>query len=182
MVIITLSANGVKSMSAFLVSAKHIAIVCNAVVFDQTNQRIFFKWLDDIKKSVHFPDSVVEFEKQFIQEIQDFEDELSQLDNFKLLAKILANANFVSLQYRYPKHDHGDIELYLSRVHKFSMRDDLGGKDLNVIQFLKFVHCLNYQSCEHPDYKKSFAYKFIKLVEELAIYNSPEYSKAEWCA
>lgn len=169
-------------MSAFLVSAKHIAIICNAVTFDQRNKKIFIQWLDEIKKSVHFPDSVVEFEKQFIQEIHDFQDEFSQIDNFKLLAKILANANFVSLKFRYPEQDHGDIELYLSRVHKFSMRDDLGAKDLNIIQFLKFVHCLNYQSCEHPDYKKSFAYKFTTLVDEYAIYHSPEYMQAEWCA
>lgn len=169
-------------MSAFLVSAKHIATICNAVVYDKRNQNIFIAWLDEIKKLVRFSDTIVDFEKQFIDEINAFEDEFSYFDNFKLLAKILTNANFESMKYRYPDHDHGDMELYLSRVYKFSMRDDIGGKDLNVFQFLKFLHCLNYQSCEHPDYEKSLAYKFIRIAEEKAIYNSPEYDKAEWCA
>lgn len=169
-------------MSAFLVSAKHIAIICNTAVFNQRNKNLFVKWFNEIKKTVHYDESVVEFEKKFIDEIKEFEDEWSYFDNFKLLAKILTNANFESMKYRYPKQDHGDIELYLSKANNLSMRDDLGCKDFNIIQFLKFIHCLQYQSAEHPDYKKSLAYRFIQIAEENAIYNSPEYDKAEWCA
>lgn len=177
-----LSANGVKTMSAFIVSHQHIATICNAVTFNQTNQNIFLKWLDKIKKSVCFSDGVVSFEQKFIEEIESFEDELSYLDNYKLLAKILVNANFESYNYRYTHSQDTEIDIYLSEVNKLSMRDDLGASDINYFQFIKLLHCLNYQSCEHPDYDKSFAKAFISIAEELAIYNAPEYTNSVWAA
>lgn len=167
-------------MSAFIVSPKQIATICNAVVFDQNNNNIFYKWIDDVKKSVFYNDSIVSFEKQFIDEINALEDEYSLFENYKLLAKILVNANFVSVQSRYPDSNQCDISIYLEEVNKLSMRDDLGSKDLNVIQFLKFIHCLHYQSCEHPEYDKSLAKKFINFAEQKAIYNSPEYQACKW--
>lgn len=170
-------------MSAFIISAKQMAIICNFAVYDQTNKNIFLRWLDEIQKAARLNQNIVSFEKDFIEEIKDFEDEFSYLDNYKLLAKILTHANFVSVQYRYGREDDElRKEIYLDEVYKLADRDDLGAKSINAFQFIKFCHCLSYQSCEHPEYYDSLAHMFIKIAEPKAIINAPEYSLCEWAA
>lgn len=174
-------------MSAFIVSAKHIATICNAVVYDPINQNIFSHWFDAIKKAAFFSDSVVGFEKQFIDEINEMPDTYVYKDNFEILAKILVNANNESVQYRYGDSSDEvkeslkyDQDAYLNQIYALSMHEDFGAKGLNFFQFLKLIHCLSYQSCEHPEWKNTMAYKFIEIAEMKAIYNAPEYQNHSW--
>lgn len=169
-------------MSTFIVSPKHIATICNAFTYNENYINIFLSWLDEIQKKALCSESVVSFEQKFINEVIEFKYSFSYYDNYKFLAKILVNANFESYNFRYSELPESDIDLYLSEVYKLSMRDNLEAKEIGYFQLIKFIHCLNYQACEHPDYENSFAQLFISIAEKHAIYSAPEYDSSEWAA
>jgi hypothetical protein len=61
----------------------------------------------------------------------------------------------------------------------------MGDKDyMQLTQLYKLARCYGYQSCEHPTYEKSKAYKIIKDLESALAYKivseSREYDNAAW--
>ena len=46
--------------------------------------------------------------------------------------------------------------------------------------FMKLLHCLDYQSCEHPKYDKSKAHKYIRELAYRAASDVVGYDEAEW--
>lgn len=58
------------------------------------------------------------------------------------------------------------------------------GRKLDLIQFIKVMHCLNYQSCEVNDWEGSQIAKEIQVItseaEGVYIRQSPEYATAKW--
>lgn len=53
-------------------------------------------------------------------------------------------------------------------------------KSLTPVQVIKACDCLEYQSCEHPEWEQSEACKLLKAIREAAIGALPGYSEAEW--
>ena len=50
------------------------------------------------------------------------------------------------------------------------------------VQTLKAIHCLEYQSCEHPEWKDSEAYAALQALAHRAIRALPGYDDAGWDA
>lgn len=76
--------------------------------------------------------------------------------------------NFLSVNHRYKKSDYAP-------VYKF---DKI--KNINYLQTLKFIHCLDYQSCETDNYNQSEAQKLItKMAWDLTCM-IPEYENLKW--
>jgi chitodextrinase len=83
----------------------------------------------------------------------------------------LMKENYNSVNYRYVLND---------TPTTFNFIDLDNAKELTPVETIKAVDCLNYQSCEHPTWEKSKAYKFLKEVKYSAINNLPGYDEAEW--
>jgi hypothetical protein len=137
-------------MSAFVVSKKHVASIVGWYVSQNYNS--------------HF----------------DHNDAV-EMGN-RLLKK-----NVESVQYRYP--DCKDniaacpgviAELASGTVPELKLRDLIWKKPISALHCIKAIHCLDYQSCELPDWEKTEEYKFLKKVEGLAVSRLPGYDEAPW--
>lgn len=51
---------------------------------------------------------------------------------------------------------------------------------LSPVEVIKACDCLSYQSCEHPEWESSEAYKLLEAIREAAIGQIPGYSEASW--
>ena len=91
--------------------------------------------------------------------------------NLNLIGQILWDENFKSVNYRYS--DDAKSPKYSHKV-----------KSVSLIQAIKALDCLNYQSCEHPDYYASESHKVQTLLKNVLFrkmkYSDPEYEKAAW--
>ena len=68
------------------------------------------------------------------------------------IGKILSDENLKSYKYRYPNCWEEDLKDF---NYQFKL---VNIENISLIQFIKFLNCLEYQSCEHRSYEKSFAY------------------------
>jgi hypothetical protein len=85
----------------------------------------------------------------------------------------LQRENDLSVAYRYASHEIEQREaldhISLSTYPK-----------LTPIEAIKACDCLSYQSCEHPEWEASDAYKLLAQIKDAAIYQLPGYSDAPW--
>lgn len=51
---------------------------------------------------------------------------------------------------------------------------------IDPVQVFKAIHCLDYQSCEHPGWKSSKAFAFLQDLTTFTIYQLPGYDAAAW--
>lgn len=51
---------------------------------------------------------------------------------------------------------------------------------LSPVEVLKAVHGLEYQSCEHPEWEQSEAYRLLRNIERTAMCALPGYEEAAW--
>lgn len=101
-------------------------------------------------------------------------DQNSSIDN---ITKILWSENVKSVNYRY---------------NEKSRRPKLNNNvkpltNINNIQLLKLIHCLQYQSCETPNWNKSKSSKLLQKILDLSVFQSiaslgrsSEYIDAKW--
>lgn len=104
---------------------------------------------------------------------QAFTDPLGYVE---LVANILFLENVRSVRYRYPDGElPGPVELpdyiamgwYQERVS-------------SPVHILKMCKCLAYQSCEHPEWESSTAFKLLEAIKDAAIAELPGYEDAPW--
>jgi len=94
------------------------------------------------------------------------------LDYPDLLATILYRENVRSVRHRYPNDAFEALE-----------RLTIGGNGRQIadpVQILKLCQCLEYQSCETPDWEQSTAYKILQSIMSAAIGDLPGYKEAAW--
>ena len=80
----------------------------------------------------------------------------------------LVNENFKSVNYRYNESD---------KPYKYIFEQV---KNINPIQVLKAINCLDYQSCEHANWKKSNARKILDDIRDICINKLPGYDDFQW--
>ncbi len=85
----------------------------------------------------------------------------------------LLNMNVASVNERY---DEGEFEGRWSPGEYRFRR----WPAVSPVQVLKGIHCYQYQSCEHPGWKESEAYRFCKALERAAIQHLDGYEEADW--
>lgn len=88
----------------------------------------------------------------------------------KDIAKILYEANLKSVSDRYPNQKWPKF--------RFDSRGHIAGA--SPVQWIKAAKCLQYQSCEYPEYGDSAAYKMTQAVIDHNIGQLPGYEDAEW--
>ena len=91
------------------------------------------------------------------------------------LAQRLWDENIRSVNYRY-QETNNPKEFIIKKI------EHQGTYDIDPIQVLKSIHCLQYQSCETSDWEKTEEYIILKALEQAAIRHLPRYEQAEWGA
>lgn len=92
------------------------------------------------------------------------------IDDLDLMAQTLHNENCKSWNYRYHEKEPADDVKY----------DQFKFPSIDTLQVVKACDCLEYQSCEHPDYYKSSAYKIMAAIRGTAICKLPGYGELKW--
>lgn len=98
-------------------------------------------------------------------------------------ANILYAENIRSCGERYPDDDVDDLP---GEIHKpaqiiITGRDDCSAAyRLPAISILKMCNCLEYQSCETDDWRKTLAYVLLGDIRAAAIRVLPGYENAPW--
>jgi len=99
------------------------------------------------------------------------------------VAQMLWDENKKSINARYhdtvdnPDNMPGAIgEDYIIRPEDFRLH----WFDYDPVQVMKAIHCYEYQSCEHKEWKDSEAIIFIRRLENKAISALPGYDEAKW--
>ena len=99
------------------------------------------------------------------------------------VANMLWQENIKSVSYRYGSRGVDDLPGPIGENYKLTPKDfrvKFGTFDL--YQIIQSCHCYDYQTCEHPDYKKSEAYAFISSLEGEAVRKLPGMEKTIWGA
>lgn len=92
-------------------------------------------------------------------------------------ANALEVENFKSVDYRYREHNIREGEVTQADIDHAPI--------LSLHGTLKAVHCLNYQSCEHPGWMNSNAEHLLAAIEAIAktrgaVEGSPAYESEPW--
>lgn len=103
-------------------------------------------------------------------------------DDATKVARVLLAENLRSVRYRYPGDDElpGPIETPEADTLSMRLRDIANRKVRNPVWILKMADCLEYQSCETPDWKDTEAKALLDSIRRLAIAKLPGYDEAPW--
>lgn len=93
-----------------------------------------------------------------------------QIDDLTAVGELLLTENVRSVNHRYQDHGGQEAFTFNLKIHQH----------LKPVEVIKLCNCLRYQSCEHPEWKQSFANKVLDTIISAAIYNLPGYDKAPW--
>jgi hypothetical protein len=144
-------------MSAYIVEENHIIYLVAAALSRRINRGSHGKftwWNGEAKEISHYdPAGAAAFAAELWQE------------------------NVKSVNHRYP-NDPAPIDLFTIAPQKID--DMLHGWDFEPVQVLKAISCLNYQSCEHPEWETSNAHAFLERLKNAAIASLVGYSEAAW--
>lgn len=102
-----------------------------------------------------------------------------EMETVAAFASELWRENVRSVNYRYP-NDPAPVELFTITPH--DIEDKLHAWEFDPVQVLKAIDCLEYQSCEHPEWEASSACSFLNRLRREAIAALRGYSDAAWGA
>lgn len=97
--------------------------------------------------------------------------------NMVQCANTLASTNAISVDYRYPDSEGAEAEAFYTEQDVMSAaRADLIRDPVAII---KAAQCLDYQSCEFPEYKGGPADRMLQAIISAAASMLPGYDKAD---
>ena len=107
-------------------------------------------------------------------------DEDFDLSDATTVARILIAENVKSVCCRYEDAEEESYanEMQMEVTIKDKYRIDLLA--FSHVEMLKLIHCLNYQSCEHPHWRQSLGYRILKALERSLLRDLPGYDEAPW--
>jgi hypothetical protein len=100
------------------------------------------------------------------------------------LGRILWTENVASVRYRYPNDAPGEEPGTYTQDgtpewhHGYTYNRD--GRPLTAVEAFKAISCLDYQSCEHPEWRESEASRILESLKDALISVLPGYSAASW--
>lgn len=92
-------------------------------------------------------------------------------------AQELMRENLRSVRYRYPDSDELPGPIQTPEADTIVVR---GLCKITPVMALKMADCLEYQSCETPDWKETAACKLLNAIRHLAINRLPGFEDAPW--
>ncbi len=98
------------------------------------------------------------------------------------LGEIFVKENLSSIHYRYPDTIEnpdatpGPIEQYWLTEYEY----DDPQIDLTIVEDFCLLDCYEYQSCEHPEWRDSEAFKLVDSIRGSLIHRLPGYDQVPW--
>lgn len=97
------------------------------------------------------------------------------------VANMLHLENVRSVSHRYPGDKSSATLPGPIHPEAITAADFLGCFETpDLAQLAKAIHCLEYQSCEHPEWKDSEAWAFLDALSGAILHALPGYEDAEW--
>jgi hypothetical protein len=94
------------------------------------------------------------------------------------IGQALLAENYKSVNYRYRRNDpvirYRHVPTCVGAVSTEMTRM------LTALDIVKIAHCIEYQSCEHPEWEMSWARDFLRRVVDTAVHELPGYDDAPW--
>lgn len=120
---------------------------------------------------------VYSFEPGHVTTWADFVEYGTEKDCAYVIADALKMENYRSVAFRY----RGDVAMLASpdRV-TMTAADWRRAETVTPATVLKQLDCIEYQSCETPDYETAPAYRLLQMIRSLAIRQVPGYEDAPW--
>lgn len=99
-------------------------------------------------------------------------------------ARVLAEANIASVEYRYPDLIGCSVKAFLSlssnEEYIEACQEEFQGPLPTATGVIKLINSLDYQSCEREDWEESLAYQYLNRMRTRATYSLPGYSDQPW--
>ena len=110
------------------------------------------------------------------------EDAREEYYTLSQLGQILVNENVASVTYRYPDTDAdaGDLPGPCDAFYMAPYVFTDPGYVLSPAEVFRAIDCLDYQSCEHPEWRKTEAFAFLAALRERVCRQVAGYSDAPW--
>lgn len=141
-------------MSAFQISDEQMSVIVQAVYGSDHRGFNIWRYLDDKEPT---------------------QEQFSIRQTAQQEANLLMAENVRSVQFRY-KH-HKDVS---QAPYKGKVKLKFDAEPVSVLQALKFIDCLAYQSCETDDWESTEAYKLLCKYREKLINKLPGWNDAKW--
>ena len=110
----------------------------------------------------------------------DFTIEEHDLSDATTVARILMTENIKSVCHRYDEEEEKYYVQELSVDVTPADRARAKALQFTPVQLIKLIHCLDYQSCEHPGWKDSLAKRILDDLEAVLVHQIPGYEDAPW--
>lgn len=143
-------------MSAFVVDKSTISAIIDGALKNGARYRSTFKWYHN--NEWH---------------------ELT-LSNADAIGQMLLNENIKSVSYRYQDSQVTDLPGRTDASYIIPYKHPIFGKQYPVIQIIKLINCLDYQSCEHPEWDSSESKSFLDGLKNALICDLPGYEDSKW--
>lgn len=153
-------------MSAYIVDKNHIVYLVAAAMSRRINSRGGnFRWYWGTREAQQSRElSCVDYERA------------AEVGNMLMLE------NIKSVSYRYPNESSGTLPGPVSGNSVVTAADCGVCYEFTPAQVHKACCCLDYQSCEHPEWRESEACAFLDRLKEAAAHAMPGWEEAEWGA
>ena len=140
-------------MSAFVVGKEHINKICTAALLARYGKMTYY----------------------YNEERHPVDDET--IDS---IGQMLLDENVKSVMYRYKDSQLTDLPGKTDAEYIIPFKYIVELSSLSGIQIIKLIQCLEYQSCEHPEWKTSEAYAFLEALIRRQFDRIPGYDDAKW--
>jgi hypothetical protein len=98
------------------------------------------------------------------------------------LANVLLRENIRSVSYRYSEKTSANLPGPRGGVDVIQPSDLAACYDFDPVQVISSIRCLQYQSCECPDWEQTEAYAILSALKDDAVYSLPGMDDAKWGA
>ncbi len=167
-------------MSAYVVSPKHLAVIVNLAVKPFACSELMEEFLSQVQPLAYTTDGLHEIDLEFKEELAKFHlSHTFRKENFSFISRILAKAIVVGVNSA--GQDQTDLKEYLEKINGQFEESKMYVSFIKYMQYLKLLHCYEFQACELKDFEKSLAYKFLQVAYKKACYvTADEYDSYQW--
>jgi len=154
-------------MSAFVVSKSHIDAMIRAGLTHMPKYNGPLTWYAKDPRNLT------------VQEMQDNFRQLTH-ETANQVGQMLIDECVKSVAYRYEDDNVTDLPGPTNAYWLIPYQLGFSCKTPTPVELLKLVNCYAYQSCEHPDWHDSEAYRLCQSLKSFAINSLTGYDEAPW--
>lgn len=154
-------------MSANVISKSHIDAIINAGLSGMPREHGPLSWYASDPRSLMIQES----QKAYRQLTDETANQVGQM---------LIDECVKSVSYRYQDSDITDLPGPVNGYWLIPYELGYSDRIPTPVETLKLIRCYEYQSCEHPEWPESEAYRFCQALTAAMMTYLPGYEEAPW--